>query len=194
MSRRFVLLTCLIGSVLLPAHARADWFATGLAGAVFGGQVADAPRTTYGGSFGWLGANRFGVEVDASHALDFFQIPDVPDVLFSESSVATVMFNGIFQVLGGASDARLQPYVSGGAGWMRTRIGADEDFIRARNSNIGINVGGGAHAMFSDRWGVGGDLRYFRDLQDLEGESEFFSLGEAKIDFWRATGSFVVRF
>ncbi|MFN2446719.1 MAG: outer membrane protein [Vicinamibacterales bacterium] len=194
MSRRFVLWTCLLGGALVPAPASADWFASGFAGAVFGGQVSDPPRYDFGGSFGWLSASRFGFEVDASHTPDFFEIEDVPEVLFSESSVTTVMFNGIFQLPGGSPDSRLRPYVSGGAGWMRARIGADADFIRARNSHVGINAGGGAHFLLSDRWGAGGDVRYFRDLQDLEGESEFFSLGDQKVDFWRATASFVVRF
>ena len=194
MSRLSVLVVCLLGSIGVPARASADWFATGLAGAAFGGQVLDAPKIDYGGSFGWLGAGRFGAEVEASHVADFFQIDDVPDVLFRASSVTSVMFNGIFTIPVGSADARVRPYVSGGAGWMRVRVGEDQDFIRARNSHVGIDVGGGAHAMFSDRWGVGADLRYFRDLQNLEGDSEFFSLGDMKVDFWRATASLVVRF
>jgi hypothetical protein len=31
-------------------------------------------------------------------------------------------------------------------------------------------------------------------LQDLEGESEFFSLGKDKLDFWRATVGVAFRF
>ena len=31
-------------------------------------------------------------------------------------------------------------------------------------------------------------------LQDLEGESEFFSLGSDKLDFWRATVGVTFRF
>lgn len=194
MSQRSIVWTFLITTFLFPFTAHADWFARGLGGGAFGGQAASASKSSLGGAFGWLGEGRFGGEVEASHTPDAFQVAEVPDVLLSESSVTTVMFNGIFQVLRGSSAARLRPYASGGAGWLRARVGAEDDFVRARDSHVGINVGGGADALFSERWGVGGDLRYFRDLQNLEGESEFFSLGEQEVDFWRAVASVFVRF
>lgn len=89
---------------------------------------------------------------------------------------------------------RLRPYAAGGLGWLRTRIGADDDFIQGGNSNIGLNVGGGVTADLSDRFGLRGDIRYFRDLQALESESEFFSLGRDKLEFWRAAVGVTFRF
>ncbi|MFN2444506.1 MAG: outer membrane protein [Vicinamibacterales bacterium] len=194
MSQRLIVWAFLGTTFLFPFTAHADWFARGLGGGAFGGQVTNSAKSSLGGAFGWLGEGRVGAEIEASHTPDVFQVPEVPEVLLSESSVTTVMFNGIFQVRGGSSAVRLRPYASGGAGWLRARVGNDEDFVRARESHVGINVGGGADASFSERWGVGGDLRYFRDLQDLEGESEFFSLGEQKVDFWRAVATVFVRF
>ncbi len=80
-----------------------------------------------------------GFEVDISHRPGFFEAAGVPDFLVSDSSVTTLMFNGLFR----------------------------------------LPVGEGL---------------YFRDLQDLEGESEFFSLGNDKLDFWRATVGVAFRF
>jgi opacity protein-like surface antigen len=108
------------------------------------------------------------------------------------SSVTTLMVNGVYRLpLGGE---RVRPYAAGGLGLLRTRIGGDDDFIRGRNSNVGLNVGGGVMGDLSDRIGLRGDIRYFRDLQRLEGESEFFSLGHDKLDFWRATVGVTFRF
>lgn len=132
-----------------------------------------------------------GFEVDISHRPGFFEAAGVPDFLVSDSSVTTLMFNGLFRLPVGEG---LRPYAAGGAGWRPTRIGGDDDFIRRRSSNVGINVGGGVMARLNDRIGLRGDIRYFRDLQDLEGESEFFSLGKDKLDFWRATVGVAFRF
>ena len=177
--------------VLTPARAGAEWFLNPFVGAAFGGGVADGPKVDYGGAAGWMG-RVVGFEVDVSHRPDFFGATDVPDFLLSESSVTTLMFNGLYRVPVGGE--RLRPYAAGGLGWLRTRLGGDDDFIRGRNSNVGLNVGGGVMGDLSDRFGLRGDIRYFRDLQGLEGESEFFSLGNEKLGFWRATVGVTFRF
>jgi hypothetical protein len=139
----------------IPSTASADWFATGLVGPVFAGRVGNPPVVSYGGSVGWWGASHYGFEVEASRTPDFFQIADVPDSIFSDSHVATLMFNGLYHLHAASVGGRVKPYVSAGAGWIRSQIGADADTRRAESSHLGVNVGGGAHAMFSERWGVG---------------------------------------
>ncbi len=182
---------CVFCAALAPARAHAEWFASPFIGAAFGGGVPDAPKIDYGVSSGWMGRVA-GFEVDISHRPDFFEATDIPDFLLSESSVTTLMFNGLYRVpLGGE---RVRPYAAGGVGLLRTRIGGDDDFIRGRNSNLGLNVGGGVTGDLSDRFGLRGDIRYFRDLQGLGGESEFFSLGNDKLDFWHATVGVTFRF
>ncbi len=178
-------------AVLVPARAHGEWFATPFIGAAFAGGVPEAPKIDYGGALGWMGSVA-GFEVDISHRPDFFEVADVPDFLLSESSVTTVMFNGLLRVPVGGE--RLRPYAAGGVGLLRTRIGSDEDFVRGSSSNFGFNVGGGVIGHLSDRLGLRGDIRYFRDLQELDGESEFFSPGDVKLDFWRATVGVVFRF
>ncbi len=178
--------------VLVPGEARAEWFLSPFVGGAFGGGVAEPAKVDYGGSIGWMG-RVVGFDVDVSHRPDFFEVSDVPDFLIGESSVTSIMFNGLVAVPSPFGD-RVQPYAAAGLGWLRSRIGRDDDFIRSNNNNFGLNVGGGVLGHFSDRFGVRGDIRYFRDLQNLEGESEFFHLGNEKLDFWRATAGVIVRF
>jgi len=189
MTRSIYLVGLLVALAPTPAHA--EWFLYPFVGAAFGGGVPDAPKLDYGGSAGWMGSV-VGFEVDVSHRPNFFKAADVPDFLLSESSVTTVMFNALVRLPVGGE--RLKPYVAGGVGRLRTRIGADEDFSRGNGNNFGLNVGGGVTARLNDRVGLRGDIRYFRDLQDLEGDSQFFSLGETKLDFWRAAVGIVIRF
>ncbi|MBA3637747.1 MAG: outer membrane beta-barrel protein [Acidobacteria bacterium] len=189
--RTFVMIGALC-VVLTPARAGAEWFLTPFVGAAFGGGVADGPKVDYGGAAGWMG-RVVGFEVDVSHRPDFFAADDAPDFLFGESSVTSIMFNGLVAAPG-VFGKRLRPYAAGGVGLVRSRIGGDEDFIRGDNDNFGFNVGGGVLGHLTDRIGVRGDIRFFRDLQDLEGESEFFNLGNEKLDFWRATLGVTFRF
>lgn len=186
-----VILVCAASIVTTPVPVSAQWSATPHAGAVFGGSVVDAPKIDYGIAVGWMG-RIVGVEVDFSFAPGFFDVAEVPAELVGENSVATLMVNGLFGVpLGGD---RWKPYAAAGIGLIRTDIGGDDSFIRGGANNVGINVGGGVIAMLTDRLRLRGDVRYVRDLQDIEGDSEFFSLGSSKLDFWRAAGGVVFRF
>jgi len=186
-----LLILCAVCSALVPAHAGADWFVSPFIGGAFGGGIAEGTKIDYGAAAGWMG-RLAGFEVDVSQRPDLFEAADVPDFLLSESSVTTLMFNGLLSVPLGTE--RVRPYAAGGVGWLRTRIGGDDDFIRGRSSNVGFNAGGGVMGDLSDRFSLRGDIRYFRDLQELEGESEFFHLGNDKLDFWRATVGVVFRF
>ncbi|MDQ3068659.1 MAG: porin family protein [Acidobacteriota bacterium] len=186
-----LMVLCALCVVLAPIRADAEWFISPFIGAAFGGRVPDAPKIDYGASGGWMG-RVVGFEIDVSHRPDFFKANDVPDFLLSESSVTTVMFNGLYRVPIGWE--RVRPYAAAGIGLLRTRIGGGDDFVRGSGSNVGFNLGGGVMGDLGDRLALRGDVRYFRDLQELEGESEFFSLGNDKLDFWRATVGVAFRF
>jgi len=186
-----VILLCIVGVVAAPGRASAQWSATPHVGAVFGGSVGEAPTIDYGVAVGWMG-RLGGVEVDLSYAPGFFDAAEVPEQLVGESSVMTLMVNGLFGVPFGGD--RWHPYVAAGVGLLRTDIGDDDSFIRGSANNVGINVGGGLIVTLTDRLRLRGDVRYVRDLQDIEGESEFFSLGSNKLDFWRASAGIGFRF
>ena len=196
MCRRTLIVLAVFCMALAPREARAEWFLSPFLGGAFGGGVAEASKVDYGVSAGWLGYGTglkvIGFEVDVSHRPDFFGADDVPAFLISESSVTSIMFNGLIGVPGGGD--RFRPYAAAGVGWLRSRIGGDEDFVRGKNGSFGFNVGGGMFGLLTDAIGLRGDLRYFRGLRDLEGDSEFFSFGSDKLDFWRATGGVTFRF
>ncbi len=184
------IILCAMCIVIAPRLASAQWSATPHIGAAVGG-VPDGAKIDYGAAVGWMG-RVVGFEVDVSHSPDFFAVTDVPDVLFSQSSVTTLMVNGVLGVPFGGD--RLRPYAAGGVGLFRSHIGSEDDFVRGRANNVGINLGGGVISHLSDRIGLRGDIRYFRDLQEVEGQSEFFSPGSDRLDFWRATAGVVFRF
>ncbi|MEO6239630.1 MAG: outer membrane beta-barrel protein [Vicinamibacterales bacterium] len=186
-----VVVLCAVCAWLAPVPARAEWFVSPFIGAAFAGRVPDGRKLDYGGAAGWMGRVA-GFEVDASHVPDFFQATDVPDFLVGKSSVTTVMVNGLVRVpIGGT---RVQPYGAAGVGWLRSRIGDQDSFVRSSNNHAGVNVGGGVVVRPIERIGVRGDVRYFRDFKELQGQSEFFNFGNDKLDFWRTTVGVVFRF
>ncbi len=85
------------------------------------------------------------------------------------------------------------PYVSGGAGLLRTSVSDVDDFFSVSNNNFGINAGAGLTVFFSDNVGLRGDIRYFRSLQDPEEDNEF-DIDFGGFDFWRATAGVTFRF
>jgi len=188
------LILLFVAVLAAPRPSRADWVVAPFVGVAFGGAVTDPPRIPYGASVGWMGDGMWGFEVEVSDQPNFFATADVPDVLFGGSSgVTTVMVNGIFGLPSGGWE-RLRPYLVGGAGLFRSEIGNEDSFIRGRSNNVGFNAGGGATVSISEALGLRGDVRYFRDAQDFEGQSEFFHLGASAIDFWRAAVGVTFRF
>jgi hypothetical protein len=131
----------------------------------------------------WLGTSGVGFELDFAYHPNFFQPGDDEEFFDFESdgNVVTFMGNLVF----GYARGGVQPYVTGGFGLMRTHI---EDvgglFVDLSDTAWGVNAGGGLR-MGSRNFGIRGDLRYFRQLSDV-------NFGDAEVDFgnfsyWRGT-------
>ena len=133
----------------------------------------------YGAALTWLSSAGVGLEVDFGYAPTFFEPGD--DEFFeldSEGSVTTLMGN---LVLGGPTGL----YASGGLGLMRSRIGSPADlFDEVSKNEFGVNVGGGIRIGAAKGFGVRGDLRYFRQVNDL---GRVYNLDLGDFSFWRAT-------
>lgn len=172
---------------LVPGTARADWLLTPFLGVNFGGD-ADGQKVVYGGSIGYMGAGVVGFEVDFAHAPEFLD-----KTLFVDSSLTTFMGNVIVGVPIGGSNASVRPYVTGGAGLLRTNVADVGDFFDIDNSSFGINVGGGVMVFLNDKVGIRGDLRYLRSLQDPEEDDEF-DIDFGSFDFWRGTVGVTFKF
>lgn len=173
------------------APARADWLLTPYFGVSFGG-ATQGENLTYGGSIAFMGAGIFGVEFDAAIAPDLLDVDDGIDLDIADSNATTLMGNLILGApIGG--DRGVRPYVSGGVGLIRTSVSTADDFFDIDENSFGVNAGGGVMIFVRDNFGLRGDLRYFRSLQDSDGGDDIdFDFGS--FDFWRATFGVTFKF
>ena len=192
--------------VAAPAKASADWLFTPFFGinwggtaefTDFGGDFEDEfeQKMNFGASLSWMGAGAFGFEVDFGFSPNFFQNTTGDDNFeFGDSNVTTLMANLKVGVpFGGQTGGGIRPYASGGLGLIKSRIDDPDDLFELNSTDWGFNVGGGVTGFFTDNFGLQGDVRYFRSLQDNEPDDEF-DLALGSFNFWRGTVGLVFRF
>ena len=184
--RTWSLLVLVAGVLYLPASAEADTFFTPYLGSSFAAKYGPAEpnsKLVYGADLMWLGTSGVGFELDFAYHTNFFE-PGDDEELFdfeSDGNVLTFMGNLVFGYQGGG----IQPYVTGGFGLMRSNISDVSGFFDDINDTAwGVNAGGGLR-LGGRTFGVRGDLRYFRQLSDIE-------FGDAEVDladfsYWRGT-------
>jgi opacity protein-like surface antigen len=194
----------LISLVAAPKSAFADWMLTPFVGWNFGGaantQFVDfadefEQKANFGASLTWMGAGVIGLEVDFGYTPNFFEnTTGQGDFEFGDSNVTTLMGNVVIGVpIGGQHGVGFRPFGVAGLGLIKTRIGTVDDFFNVDSTDLGFNVGAGALFFFTDGFGLRGDLRYFRSLQDEELNDDFeFRL--ASFRYWRATVGATFRF
>ena len=189
-----------------PAKASADWLFTPFFGmnwggnaefTDFGGDFEDEfeQKMNFGASLSWMGAGAFGFEVDFGYSPNFFQNTTGDDNFeFGDSNVTTLMANlKVGAPFGGQTGGGIRPYASGGLGLIKSRIDDPDDLFELNSTDWGFNVGGGVTGFFNDNFGLQGDVRYFRSLQDNEPDDEF-DLALGSFNFWRGTVGLVFRF
>lgn len=184
--RKALLFAVVAVVVALPSTARADTFLTPYIGSTFAAKysLAEPPsKFVYGADVMWLGTSGLGFEVDFAYHPNFFE-PGDDEQFFdfdSDGNVVTLMGNVVFGYKGGG----IQPYITGGVGLMRSNIEDVEGFIDdISDSAFGLNAGGGLRVGGS-RFGVRGDLRYFRQLSDVNFGDVDIDLGD--FSYWRGT-------
>jgi len=208
MSGRKVIITAsllFIMSIAAPVKASADWLFTPFVGFNWGGS-ADflsfddfddefEQKANFGASLAWMGAGALGFEVDFGYSPNFFENTEgTSDFEFGDNNVTTLMGNVVVGIpIGGQTGGGFRPYGVGGLGLIKSRIGDAEDFFTVDATDWGFNVGGGAMFFFSDKFGLRGDLRYFRSLEDNEPD-DAFDLGFADFRFWRGSVGATFRF
>jgi len=190
MRLRHVFFALVLTSALsIPAQARADWLFTPYVGANVGGDT-EKNTVNFGGSLGFMGAGVFGLEIDLGYSPNFFDNDEVTSI---GGNVTSLMGNVIIGIpIGGQSGGGVRPYVSGGAGLIRSKLDDVDDFFDLTENSFGINAGGGVMIFFSDNIGIRGDMRYFRSLKRDSRDSLDLSLGS--FDFWRASAGVTFRF
>ena len=87
----------------------------------------------------------------------------------------------------------VRPYASGGAGIIRSRATSLGNVFDLTDNSFGVNVGAGAMVFVRENFGLRGDLRYFRRVQDSNSGSGI-NLDLSNFNFWRATVGATFRF
>jgi Outer membrane protein beta-barrel domain len=186
---------CLFGWT---AEARADWLVTPFLGTTFGAETTlldfgggtEVKHWAFGASGALLTDQVFGLEADLSWVPGFFEGKD-PQDLVSGSRLTTMFGNVIAAVPLAVSRESLRPYLVGGLGLLHVKPNDIVDLSEGRNS-LGLQLGGGALGLITERTGVRFDLRQTRTLgrapNDLTGVSG------TKVSFWRATIGVIFRY
>lgn len=198
---RKLLMIGALSLVLAPATASAQsWYFSPFIGGNFGGSAdfGDFPdgddeverRMDFGASLGW-NPKVVGFEIDFGYSPNFFEdTAGDRNFEFGDSNVTTIMGN---LILGSQPGSGFRPYASGGIGLIRANVSSTGLFNDLSTNDLGVNIGGGVNAQFTDNIGVRGDLRYFRSLQDTEPDTRF-DLSLADFDFWRGSVGLMFRF
>lgn len=196
--KRLILSVATAAICLTPSTASADWILTPFIGASFaaGTDVDDAEfdtlidgsKMTYGGTFTYLGGGVLGFEVDFGYSPEFFEGDDDDLDFIDSSNYSSLMANVVLSAPAGA----FRPYATAGVGLINTSIDDVDDIFELDRNALGFNAGGGIMAFFTDRVGMRGDVRYFRQMSEADDDEIDFDLGAFR--FWRGTVGLSFRF
>ena len=146
MRLRRVLFAVVLGAAMaIPAQARADFIFTPFIGAnlhqgddTFGFDTQNG-TVNFGGTLRYMGAGVIGFEMDFGSAPNFF---DQEEVSTLDGNVTTFMGNLIFGIpIGGQTGGGVRPYLTGGAGLLRSRLDDVDDFFDINENSFGIDAG-----------------------------------------------------
>jgi opacity protein-like surface antigen len=168
------------------SQASAETILTPWAGVVFSG---DTPKThgVYGGSLAFTPRTGIGFEVDFGYAPDFFE-NDIG--LGADSNLTTLMGNLMFS---GGIGGNSRIYGTAGGGLQKSSVSGADDFFDVDRNDFGVNAGGGIIIGLSDKIGIRGDIRYFRNIGDDEPDNEF-DIDFGSFSYWRGTGGIAFTF
>jgi len=165
--------------------ASADTVITGTVGATFSGDVEES-HVSYGAAIGFLGEGIFGFEVEGTYTPHFFG----PDLDIGTSNVTTLMGNIVLGVPIGGHNSRI--YATGGVGLMKFRVPDPDVFFDIDRNDWGVNAGAGVMIGLGDRFGLRGDIRYFRDIH--ESTTGDFDVDFGGFNYWRGAGGITFKF
>lgn len=184
-----------VALISAPTLARADgyvspWVGTNSGAGFERNNVFENGRAGFGVTAGGMGAGVFGAEFDLGYSPGFFG----PSADFGDNSVLNVMGNLIVGIpVGGQRGAGIRPYVTAGLGLIRTDIDGGVLFpVSSSNNSFGWNAGGGVMLFLSDHFGLRGDVRYLRTLENNSTPTNI-DFDPGSFHFWRASAGIVIR-
>jgi opacity protein-like surface antigen len=164
----------------------ADTVVSATVGRTFSGDVEEG-HTSYGAAIGFLGEGIFGFEVEGTYTPHFFG----PDNSAGTSNVTTLMGNIVLGVPIGGNNSRI--YATGGVGLMKFRVPDADAFFDIDRNDFGMNAGAGVMVGLSDRFGVRGDVRYFRDIRQSTSGNDF-DVDLGGFHYWRGAVGVTLKF
>jgi opacity protein-like surface antigen len=187
-----LVLTAAIGLVAAPVPARAEGYVTPWVGANWGSNISNG-RAAFGVTAGGMGGGIFGAEMNFGYSPSFFGTQND----FGHNTVVDLMGNLIvgIPIGGGLNPAAVKPFVTAGAGLLRTQIdGGTIAHVSSSNNQWGWNAGGGVMGYFTEHVGLRGDIRYVRGFENLITGNTVIDLnGDHQLRFWRLSGGIVLR-
>jgi hypothetical protein len=194
-------------SLAVPPPCAAEWQFVPFIGYTFKGattlvELEFGSREThwnFGGSVTLIGDSPFGVEAYFVRTPGFFQsektVCNVAVTCITGSRTYAFMGNAVLATPRRWNRYGLRPFVSGGIGLLHASRSDTLDIIPINDLDLlGMNIGGGAVGMVTERVGIRFDLRY---LRKIEGPDEAtidppVAFGPIRLRYW--TTSFGVVF
>jgi len=206
---RVLALTAILFAI--PARAHAEWQFTPFVGYTFRAtstfidfdlredrQATDETRFDFGGSVRLIGDSPLGVEAYYIHTPGFFDAKqfDFNQARVLESRTYAFMGNLVLSTPRHWNRYGLRPSLSGGIGLMHASLDDGLQLFPYHQNLLGMNIGGGAVGMLSDRIGVRFDFRYFRNIKGVSAEDLEFPVtaGESvRLRYWTLGFGLVIK-
>lgn len=163
-----------------PTPSAAEWQFTPFLGYTFKGSTtlvdlvdaetaSDDTRWSAGGVVTLIGDSPFGVEAYYVRTPGFFQRDEglIVGPRVTSSRTYAFMGNIVLATPRGFNRYGLRPFLSGGLGLMHASANDLRGVFPFKFNLLGMNLGGGAVGLLTDRVGVRFDLRYFRNVRGV---------------------------
>jgi hypothetical protein len=180
--KSLAVLALVVGSLGLPTAANAStffipWIGGNASAPTGGGTVA------FGGSAGVTAKGIVDVDLDSGYT------PGSSSPVTS-TSLLTLMADVTFGIpVGERGGTRVRPYVTAGAGVIRSHTDSVLLGVGATRHDVGIALGGGITVRATHHVGVRADLRHMQTLQD----TTFAGVDTGRLAYWRTTIGVVIR-
>ncbi len=185
-----------------PPQNESYWTASGSVGSNFGAR-ADESSVQFGGQVAYLYRGVIGGEALADFSPHF----RINNALLAGNPTVNAYMANIIGAVPMGSEARVQPYVSGGLGGVQLRssdirspaLPTSGSTTSSSQMRFGGNIGAGVTG-FAGNFGIRGDVRYFRAFSNgistdpnVAAADLFAQNLLSGLDFWRASLGIALR-